>query len=85
MGLGPEVLLYSHGQTEASPARWQVWGLSSFMTTSDVVIFMSIHAMCMCENGKEIVLNAFQLKSTITPQCADGVITLSILFLYSNW
>lgn len=39
--------------------------LSSLMTISSIVIFISDHAMYMCENGKEIVLKAFQLKSTV--------------------
>lgn len=53
------------------------------MTTSNIVIFMSDHAMYMCENEKEIVLKAFQLKSTVNLQSADSILTLLTLFLYS--
>lgn len=57
--------------------------LSSLMTISNIVIFMSDHAMYMCENGKEIVLKAFQLKSTVNLQSADSILTVLTLFLYS--
>lgn len=53
------------------------------MTTSNIVIFMSDHAMYMCENEKEMVLKAFQLKSTVNLQSADSILTLLTRFLYS--
>lgn len=57
--------------------------LSSLMTISSIVIFISDHAMYMCENGKEIVLKAFQLKSTVNLQSADSILTVMTRFLYS--
>ena len=57
--------------------------LSSHMTISNIVIFMSDHAVYMCENEKEIVLKAFQLKSTVNLQSVDSILTLLTLFLYS--